>query len=174
MAGIFNNETSIYILAEDVSGSTATANNAIRGEIRSWKVSGGEQETDVKYCFGGNIEIEKPRTPIEVTMDISVQNTAASVIDRWDKLKYPNGIASDESSTNSLWISHYTNSLLKVRGYNNIRVTSLETDMNAEEELMMSITFKTPALTDLGVTNVRTSTISGSTIVGNANSFLNW
>lgn len=174
MAGVFQNETSIYILAEDVSGSTATAADKIVGEIRNWKVSGGELETDVKHCFGGDIEIEKPRTPIEVSMDISVQNTYGSTLDRWDKFKYPNGVATDESATKSLWITHYTNGLLKVRGYNNIRVTSLETDMNAEEELMMSITFKTPALTELGATNIRTSTITGSTIVGNGSDFLDW
>jgi hypothetical protein len=46
--------------------------------------------------------------------------------------------------------------------------------MNAEEELMMSVTFKCNAQTPLGVSNVRTSTISGSTMVANANTFLNW
>lgn len=174
MAGVFRDETSIYILANDVSGSTATANDQIKGEVRSFKVSGGEQEQDTKYCFGGDITIEKPRTPLEISMDISIQNTAGSVLDRWDKYKYPNGIATDDTPIKSLWVSHYTNSLLKVRGFNNIRVTSLETDMNAEEELMMSVTFKCNAQTPLGVSNVRTSTISGSTMVANANTFLNW
>jgi len=174
MAGIFRDETSIYLLTASVSGSTATAGDVIKGEIRSFKVSGGEQDVDTKYCFGGDLDIEKPRTPLEISMDISVQNTSASVLDRWDKLKYPNGVATDEAPIKSLWVSHYTNSLLKVRGFNNIRVTSLETDMNAEEELMMSVTFKCSSQTPLGVSNVHTSTISGTTIVANANAFLNW
>ena len=174
MAGVFQNETKIYICAVNTNGSAVAAADGVVGEIRNFKISGMEEVSDLKNVFGGQIEIEKPRTRGEISFDVSVSNTAGSTLDRWDKLKFPNGISSDETLQKTIWIEHYSNSLLKVYGINNARCEVGDTTMNADEELMKSVTLKFNAVTPLGVANVRTSTISGSTIPANANAFMNW
>lgn len=173
MAGVFPNETSIYIVAANTDGSALTANDKVVGEIRNFKISGLEQEDDLKNVFGGQISIEKPRTKGEISFDVSVQNTAASTLDRWDALKFPNGLSSDETGIKMVYISHYSNSLLKFLAMNNCRCEVSETTMNADEELMKSVTLRFNAVTPLGTANLRTSTISGTTLVGNSNAFIN-
>ncbi len=168
MAGVFPNETSIFIVAADVNGSAVTTASKIVGEIKDFKISGLEQENDYKNLFGGQLEIEKPRSNGEVSFSISVANTAASVLDRWDNYKFPTGKSTDETSNQAVFISHLSNGIWKTVAINNAKVTTLDTEMNADEELTKSITLKFAAVTPLGVANLRTSALAYST------TFFNW
>ena len=173
MAGVFPNETTIFIVAANTDASSLALTDAVKGEISDFKQSGLEEDTTIKDVFGGQIEIEKPRSQGEISFNVSVQNTAGSVLDRWDKFRFSDGTSASESVIKQVYIQHYTNSLLKVFCVNNCRVTTGDTSMNANEELQKSITLKFNAVTPLGVANLRTSTISGSTLVANSNAFVN-
>lgn len=168
MAGVFPNETYIYIVNANTNGSALATSDMVVGEIRDFKISGLEQENDYKNLFGGQLEIEKPRGNGEVSFSISVSNTAVSTLDRWDNYKFPTGKSSDETANKAIFISHLSNGLWKTVAVNNARITTLDTEMNADEELMKSVTFKFAATTPLGVSNLKTSSVQYT------NAFFNW
>ena len=168
MAGVFRDETSIYIVAADTAGSELASSDKVVGEIRNFNVSGLEQEDDMKTTFGGQIKIKKPRTMGEVAFEVSVQNTSAETLDRWDTLKYPSGLSNESTPNKAVFITHLTNGIWKTTGINNAAVTVGETDMPADEELMKNVTLRFNAETDTGSANLKTSTLAPS------DGFFNW
>jgi len=173
MSGVFPNETTIYIVSANTNASTLTAADAVKGEISDWSLTGFNQESDYKNLFGGQLEIEKPRTNGEIQFSVSVNNSASSTLDRWDLFNFSDGTSSSETSNQMVYISFYTDSKLKFYAFNNTKVTTGDTKMTADAELNKSVTLKGAAVTPLGVSNLRTSTITGSTLIGNNNSFIN-
>jgi len=173
MAGVFPNETTIYIVAANTNASSLASSDAVKGEISSWSQSGFGQKSDYKNLFGGQLEIEKPREAGEMSFDVSVNNAAASTLDRWDTYNFSDGTSASETQNKMVYIGHYTGGKLKVLALNNVRVTTGDTEMNADEELMKSVTLECASTTPLGTANLRTSTIAGSTLEGNDSAFLN-
>ncbi len=164
MAGVFPSETLIFIADADTAGSAgAVAANGIVGEIRNFKVSGMEQENEVKNVFGGQIEIEKPRTKGEISFDISVSNAYASSLERWDLMKFPTGTSADETVGKAVFIQHSTGGKYLSIAINNAKTEVGETEMNADEELTKSVTLRFNAVTEAGVANLRTSAVAAST-----------
>lgn len=164
MGGVFQNDVSIYIGAADTVGSAiATAVNKIIGEISNFSISGLEQENEFKQLFGGQLEIEKPRSNGTISFDISVSNVAASALDRWDLYKFPTGLSSEETANKAIVIAAISNGIWKTIAINNARVTELTTEHSADGELTKSVTFSFAATTPLGVANLKTSTLAPST-----------
>jgi hypothetical protein len=164
MGGVFQNDVSIYIGAADTVGSAvASATNKIVGEISNFSIGGLDQENDYKQLFGGQLEIEKPRSNGTVTFDVSVSNVATSAFDRWDLYQFPTGLSSEETANKCIVIAAISNGIWKTIAINNARITSLETEHSADGELTKSVTFSFAATTPLGVANLKTSTLAPST-----------
>jgi hypothetical protein len=174
MGGVFPTETSIYIVAANTNASALSTTDKISGEISNFELSGLNIDPEYKNLFGGQLEIVKPRGEGELTFDISVSNTVASSFHRWSNMDFPTtGTSIDTPASKMVYISFYSNSLLNVLALNNAKVTTHDTSMSAEEELQKSVTLKFAYMTPLGTANVRASTVSGTTLVGNTVAFLN-
>lgn len=176
MAGVFPSEMAIYIVAANVGSSALAASDKISGEISNFSITGADQENEFKNLFGGQLEITKPRGNGEVSFDISASNTLASRLDFWDLAKFPGGLSNADSVGKCVYISAFSNAFLKVFAMNNAKVVVGETNMTAEDELQKTVTLRFAYATPTGAANLRTSTISGATLVGNASAFFssNW
>ena len=167
MGGVFPNETSIYIVAADVNASALTVNDKIVGEFTNWKKSGGEKDSESIPVIGGFVDKDKPQAQIELSFDFIVQNTATSTLDRYDVFQYGSGLTSATSgSDRAVYISHISGGFSKLTGFNNCNVITTESNMDADDMLRGTMTLKLSPQTALGVANIRTSTISGSTLPG--------
>ena len=164
MAGVFPNETSVYIVAADVNGSSLTAGDKIVGEITNFSLSGGSENIESIAVIGGFVDKEMPREQYEVSFDVIVQNTASSTLDRWDVYKYGTGGTSvGESISKAIFVSAATGSGFKTMAFNNCRAVKWEPEMAADDMLKGTITFKFSPATPLGVANLRTSALASST-----------
>jgi hypothetical protein len=168
MAGVFPNETSIYIVAANTNGSALTVANKIVGEITNWSKSGGDQEIESVPVIGGFVDKESPRNQIELSFDVIIQNTTASTLDRYDDYFNAGGLSTAEGADKAIFIEHTTGSLKKTFAFNNCRAVTWEPEMAADDMLKGSITFKLSPTTALGVANVKTSALASSV------AFFNW
>lgn len=168
MAGIFPNETSIYIVAADTVGSALTAADKVVGEITNFSLSGGGQDIESIPVIGGFVDKEMPREQFEVSFDVIVSNTAGSTLDRWDTYKYADGTSSSESVNKAIYLSALTGSKWKTLAMNNCRAVTWEPELAADDMLRGTMTFKFSPETSLGVANLRTSSLAPST------SFFTW
>lgn len=165
MGGVFPNETSIYIVAADVNASALASSDKIVGEISNWARSGGEEDVESIPVIGGFVDKESPRSQYELSFDVIVQNTATSTLDRYDTYQLGTGLTSaGESIVKAIYIGHITGGFSKLTGFNNCRAVTWEPEMAADDMLRGTITFKFAPTTALGVANLKTSTISGSTL----------
>jgi hypothetical protein len=162
MGGVFQNDVSIFIAPAGTNGSAVTVAHKIAGEISNFKVSGLEQENDYKQLFGGQLEIEKPRSPGTVSFDVSVSGLAASTLDRWDLYKFPTGLSTDETANKAIFIASLVDGVWKTVAINNARITTLDTEHSADGELTKSATFSFAASTALGAANLKTSALAYS------------
>lgn len=168
MAGVFPNETSIYIVAKDTNGSALTDAGKIVGEITNWNRSGGEQEIESIPVIGGFVDKESPRSQFEVSFDVIVSNTHASTLDRYDNFYMAGGTSAGESTEHSIFITSATGGGYKTIAFNNCRAVTWEPEMAADDMLRGTITFKFSPTTPLGVANLRSSALIHS------NTFFNW
>jgi hypothetical protein len=168
MGGVFQDEVYIFIAPANTNGSAITASHRISGEISNFSIGGLEQEREYKQLFGGQLDIEKPRSEGTISFDISVANTFASTFDRWDLYNYPTGRSTDDPEGKAIFISALSNGVWKTVAVNNAKVTSLETEHSADAEMTKSVTFSYAATTALGVANLKTSALAYSV------AFFNW
>lgn len=169
MAGVFPNETSIYIVNKDTNGSALTDAGKIVGEITNWNKSGGEQEIESIPVIGGFVDKESPRSQMELSFDVIVNNTSASTLDRYDTFYMgTGGTSAGESVEKAIFITATTGTGYKTFAFNNCRAVTWEPEMAADDMLRGTITFKLSPTTPLGVANLRTSALAAS------NAFFNW
>lgn len=165
MAGVFPNETSIYVVAADVVSSGLVSSDKIIGEISNWGLTGGELDVESIAVIGGFVDKESPRTQFEMSFDVIVQNTAVSTLNRWDDFKYGSGLTSaTEGDAKAIWISHITGGFTKLLGLNNCRGVQWDPNMDADDMLRGTMTFKFSPTTELGTKNLQTTSVSGSTL----------
>ena len=164
MGGVFPSETTIYIEPVDTVAANVAASQSIVGEITNWNLSGGEADIESIPVIGGFVDKENPRTQFEASFDVIIQNTATSTLDRYDIFKYGTGLTSaTEGDSKTIWIKHYTNkAFTKMLGMNNVRAITWEPEMAADDMLRGTITFKFSPTTELGVANLKTSSLAGS------------
>jgi hypothetical protein len=172
MVAINRDMVSIYIAgSSDVNGSAlATSTYQIKGEITSWNVTGGTQDVESVPAFGGFIDKEKPREQFEISMDVVPKiDSSAAVTDRWDILKYgAEGKSSGEGSACTIAIVAQNGAVYKTTMINNAKVTMWEPSHDADDNATGSITFKFSPEDDVGVDNLRTSSLAPS------NAYFNW
>jgi len=167
MGGIFPNETTIFIgTADQVTTALCHSSNAVVGEIEKFGLSGGNQDVESVPVIGGFVDKEKPREQFEVSFDVIVANTSASTFDRWDTLKFGTALTSaGEGANKAIAIVMNSNgaSPYKVYAFNNVKAVTWEPEMNADDMLRGTITFKFSPTTSLGAPNLKTSTVTTST-----------
>lgn len=171
MGGVFPNETSIYIVAAGTNGSAITAADKIAGEVTNISISGGSKDVESIAVVGGFVDKEMPRDQIEVSMDVIVQNTVASTLDRYDVYKFgTGGTSATDGSDKTIFLSALTNSgtLWKTWAFNNCNVVTWEPELAADDMWRGTITFKLSPQTALGAANVKSSALAYST------AFFNW
>jgi hypothetical protein len=168
MAGIFPNETSVYIVAAGTNGSALTAADKVVGEITNWSQSGMDRDVESIPVIGGYVDKENPRSQGEISFDVIVQNTAASTLDRWNTYAMSSGLSSDEPVSKAIFIYSTNSSTHLTLAINNATLTSMERTMDADDMLRYSVTFKFSPTTALGTSNLKSSSLV------NTSTFFNW
>lgn len=165
MGGVFPKETSIFIAPAGTTGASLTVDHKIVGEITNITVKGGAADSQTIPVIGGFVDKDMPRGQLEITMDVIVQNTVASTLDRFDILKFGSGgTSATDGSDRAIFISSLTNSntLWKTSAFNNCNVVTWEPELAADDMLRGTISFKLSPQTPLGVANVRSSALAYS------------
>jgi hypothetical protein len=171
MGGITPRETSVYIVAAGTNGSALTAADKVSGEITNITITGGALDVETIPVIGGYVDKEMPRDQLEISMDVIVQNTVASTLDRYDIYKFGTaGTSATDGSDKAIFLSALTNSntLWKTWAFNNCNVVTWEPELAADDMWRGTITFKLSPQTALGSANVKSSALSYST------NFFNW
>jgi hypothetical protein len=133
-------QVSIFIGEVDDIGTAFNATNDPSGdlqfqaEVTSFDVSGGEEEVESIVVFGGgNIDRNKPRAQLEISMDVILRY--GTNVDQWDLLlsagvKKMIAIQSTDGS------NYYWNA------WNNAKVINFDKEFAAEDEWRGTMTFK--------------------------------
>lgn len=165
MGGVFPSETSVYITTSGTAAASLTADHKIVGEVTNWSISGGDQDVESIPVIGGFVDKELPRNQFEVSFDVIVANTATSTLDRYDTFQYGSGLTSATEGTDKVIYIHFVSGgFSKLIGMNNCRSITWEPEQSADDMLRGTITFKFSPTTSLGVANLKTSSISGSSL----------
>jgi hypothetical protein len=151
-------QVTIWIEAADTVGSTLT--NDYQAEVTAFDVSGGETDSESIRVFGGGfIDRKKPRSQIEISMDVILRYGAD--VNQWDTLNdagaTPRMIAIQATDgTNYYW-----------NAWNNVKTINFDKEFASEDEWKGTITFKlSPADADgnpntaVGKANIATDLIS--------------
>lgn len=168
MAGVFPNETSIYIVAAGTNGSALTAADLVKGEITNVSISGLDRSKESIPVVGGFVDKQNPRSQGEVSFDVIINNTFASSLERWDLYQFPNGTSADEPQDKAIFLTSLSGSLWKTIAVNNASVSTSETTLAADDMLRKTVTLQFTPETPLGVANLRTSALATSS------AFFNW
>jgi hypothetical protein len=130
--------------------------NEFQAEVTSFDVSGGETDYDSEPVFSGFIDLKKPQSQIEVTMDVILRFGAN--VTKWDALK-TSGVAkmiaieSRDGGTEYYW-----------NAFNNVRTVNFDKEFAADGEWRGTMTFKLSPKDANGNTNeqVTTSNTAGA------------
>ena len=70
MGTITKKKVNIYIVDADRDVNTLNGSDVLKGEIREYALSGGDQEFETENVFGGQIDIINPRDQFELELTI--------------------------------------------------------------------------------------------------------
>lgn len=170
MAGIKRDNMKIFIVAANTAGSSLTTSDAIVGEITNWGRSGGEEDFETIYTVGGDLEKDMPRSQMELSFDVIINDASATTLDRYDTYWMgSNGESSGNAQSKAIFISNVSDAgVWKTWAFNNCKAVTWEPEFEAEDLVRGSITFKFNSLTSTGASNLKSSALSYST------SFFNW
>jgi len=172
MTAISRSKVKIWIADADTNASTLTdtggswsALEPLKGEIKSYSKSGGEEDVESDPVFGGFVDKEKPITQLELSFDIvpSLEDG-----DRWDSFFYAKDtqtstaaynvytLASDtseQSPDKAVFIQATDGTEYRSWGFNTAKVTMLDLEHNADDNQTYSMTLKFSPTTSNGVSN---------------------
>ena len=154
----------IVTLGAAGAAASAAANVTVTTYITNFNVSGGETDTEVINVFGnGNIHKRSPRGEYEVSFDFIMRGDAGSVFEL--------AVAGSTLSTTStsvidmstlpqesvvyVELKNEDGDTFKAYGFNNALCTTYEAELGADDHATGSVTFKVPAKTEAGATNVK-------------------
>ena len=165
---IFPEEATITIGAVD---DAVTAGVSVEAEITNFSESGGEEETESVPVFGGgNIDLVKPRTQIEVSFDVVLRHSAdSSTVLKWDSYKWGD-ITSDSvdsagsAASNTVYIEFTDGTNFYTRGYNNAKGVQFEPESSADDMLRGTMTFKLSPTDATGNANLKVTSLAATTI----------
>lgn len=141
----FPDGSTVFVVA---AGGTPTAGYELTSYATNFSESGGQRDTESIPVFGGgNVTKENPREQIEVSFDVIIQPSAATI---FDEMLYSSTLTGTAASTTSagegqslkFQVEWSDGSNTYTRTYDNAYLTSWEPEMSADEYLKGSITFK--------------------------------
>jgi len=166
---IFPEEAVIFIGAADSSSSSCVE---VQGGITNLSESGGEEDSESVPVFGGgNVDLVKPRTQIEVSFDVILKyQTQASTLLQWDDYKWGNFAATKVTSAGSgvgkaIYITFTDGTLFYTRAYNNAKGVTFEPESSADDMLRGTMTFKLSPTDADGIANLQVLSTHASTVV---------
>jgi hypothetical protein len=182
MTAISRSKTKIWIVAADVDPSTLTysastdlANTALgylSGDIKSYSKSGAENDVESDPVFGGFVDKEKPTTQAELSLEI-VPLTDSGKSERWDAMTYAEDtkvsgvytMATEKSTVPTdrmVIIEANDGTNKKTLMYNNVNVTVLDLEHNADDNRSYNMTLKFSPTDGNGVSNFATSDLAAT------------
>lgn len=160
-------EAIIYIVDNGTSPGSLASSDAVQAEVTNFSESGGDEELESTQVFGGgNIDVIKPRTQIEVSFDVVLRYGTGAT--KWDSYKWGSGLTSaGDSPKKDVYVQFSDGSLFYTRAYQAARGVMFEPSASADGMMEGSMTFKlSPTNSDseanLKVTSTAASTVSWS------------
>lgn len=169
---ISRSKVKIYIVDNDTAASTLTATDAIDGEIKAYRKSGGEADVESDPVFGGFVDKEKPISQVELEFDIVPNLISTTSADRWSALAYTQDVATgvytmaDTPADKAVYIGASDGTTGKAWGFNNCSVTMLDIEHNADDNQTGTLNLKFSPTDENGVSNFMTvSTTAASALL---------
>ena len=164
-------EALIYITDTSVLPSALVSSDAVQAEITNFSESGGEEELESRQVFGGgNIDLSKPRTQLEVSFDVILRyNSAAEAQLKWDSYKW-GAIATNEVTSagnpeaKRIYIQFSDGTLFYTRAYDNAKGVTFEPESAADDLLKGTMTFKLSPTDADGNANFKASTVAATVL----------
>ena len=156
MAAINRGDVKIYIAEAGTNGSSITDADAVKGEITSWGLSGGNKDVESVAAFGGFVDKEKPREQFELTLEV-IPKIDTDDSNRWDLYKYGVGLTSaTEGTKKAIFVEATSAAGNKTWGFNNCFAVTWEPSHSADDNLSGSFTFKFSPTDDADKANLIT------------------
>ena len=170
MTAISRSKVKIYIGEADAAVGSCTV---IEGEIKSYSKSGGEREEDSDAVFGGYIDIEKPISQVEISLEVRPKLDANQT--RWDAMAYTldgtnAGIytMAEQNGTQPtgkiIYVQATDGTNYSTLAFNNTNVTVFDLDHNADENRTGNITFKFSPTDSEGVSNFMMGAVAAASL----------
>lgn len=162
MGAISRSKVKIYVTEAGVNpAALSTSTSLISGQIKSYSMSGGEQDVESDPVFGGFVDKEKPTSQVEMAFEVVQDLTTAAGADKIDSLiyGYQNGVytMSSNATDKAIFIQAEDGSIYKTYGFNNCNAVSYELDHNADDNRTGTLTFKFSPTTSTGISNFMTA-----------------
>lgn len=148
MTAINRKLVNIAIMDAGTNGSTLTSTDYIKGEIKNYTKSGGEQDVESDPHFGGDVDKEKPRSQFEINFEVTPSLEDAN---RWEEMAY----ASVTVGAQTVYVSNVspTDKVVFIQalktgtgvisyGFNNCNVTTLDMAHNADDNMTKTLNLK--------------------------------
>lgn len=143
------------------TGSTALA--PIKGEIKSYARSGGEDQVDSTPVFGGFVDEEKPSSQVEVSFDVipSLENGTRfdALINGQDSANPGVYTMASQAANRTIFIEASDGTNHFSWGFNNCNAVSYTNDHSADGNRMGKLSFKFSPTNSNGVSNYMAKTV---------------
>ena len=150
----FGENIKLYLKKDDGSATSFTAaTDEITTKVYSFEISGGEFDTETKYLLGGaSITIQKPQSPYEISMEVAIKPSEATV---WDEIFFGAGLTSDTKGGPHTIGFEADDSTDKYQIlFKNVEVISFERSIDGENELSGTLKFRLSATDSDGNPNI--------------------
>lgn len=142
---ILPEEAIIYIVANGTAPSSLASSDAVTAEVTNVSHSGGEEEVESRMVFGGgNIDLVKPRTQIEVSFDVILRYAASSTLQsRWDSFVWSSTLASNsDSPKKDIYVQFSDGTNYYTLNYQDAKAVTFDRDIAADDLVSGTINFK--------------------------------
>ena len=146
----------IYMDVADAIGTEFDGTNDPTGakqfqmEATKFDVSGGETDYDSEAVFGGFIDLKKPQSQYEITMDVILR--FGTNADKWDDILSgltDIGLVAIQAADGATSPNYYWNA------FNNVRAVNFDKEFAADGEWRGTMSFKVSPKTAEGLTNYK-------------------
>jgi len=168
---ILPEEATIYITSTSVAPGDLATSDAVQAEVTNFSESGGEEDIESKQVFGGgNIDLSKPRTQIEVSFDVIMRYKTEDADQlKWDEYKWGAIASSTVSSAGNpsakrIYIQFTDGTLYYTRAYDNAKGVTFEPESSADDLLKGTMTFKLSPTDADGNANFKAGSIAATSL----------
>jgi len=146
------------------SGTAASTNYSVTAEVTNFSESGGEEDLESRQVFGGgNIDLLKPRTQMEVSFDVILRY--GDDARKWDEYKWSSTFTSaGDAPLKDIYVQFTDGTLYYTRAYRNARAFTWEPSLAADGMVEGSITFKMSPTTADGNANFQVTSTAATSV----------